>query len=195
MPKTNAEALALIKQFEGFVDHWYPDPAHGWDVPTCCYGHTDAAGEPKYAKTKGKTFTPGEGAEILARDLERVEFEVASALTVDINENQFGALVSFTFNLGGKNLAKSTLLKKVNRGDFAGAAQEFGRWNKANGKVLAGLSRRRAAEKALFLAPAGKDPAPGTQEPSDQSSPATGLQALIAAIINFILALFGRKPT
>lgn len=186
--KTNAAALDLIKSFESFVDHWYPDPAHGWDVPTCCYGHTDAAGEPKFAATKSKTFTKAEGSAILARDLEAVERQVESAVTVELNDNQFGALVSFTFNLGAGNLKKSTLLKKVNRGDFAGAANEFGKWVNAGGQKLNGLVRRRAAEKALFLS-AGDTP---TAEPTDPGS--VSIFRALAAVISAILAAFRRKP-
>ena len=147
----NKETLDLITFYEGFVDRWYPDPAHGWKVPTCCYGHTDAAGEPKYKDTKNKKFTKEEGREILLRDLKGYEDAVDSLVTVPLDENQRGALVSFTFNLGKGNLKKSTLLKKVNAGDFVGASEEFSKWINAGGKPLEGLKRRRAAEAALFV--------------------------------------------
>ena len=146
----NYATLVLIQGFEGFVDHWYKDPVGIWTV---CYGHTDAAGTPKYRDTKDKTFTKEEGLSILRMDLAKYEAAVRSKVTVPLNDNQFGALVSFTFNLGEGNLKKSTLLKKVNRGDFAGASKEFGKWVKAGGKTLPGLVRRRAAEAALFLKP------------------------------------------
>jgi lysozyme len=149
----NKAALDLIMSAEGFVNHWYPDPAHGWAVPTCCYGHTDAAGAPKYVDTKSKSFTKSEGAAILLRDLEAYERDVLELVKVPINENQKGALTSFDYNLGRSNLAKSTLLKKLNKGDYEGAANEFGKWTRANGKVLPGLVTRRAAERALFLTP------------------------------------------
>ena len=68
-----------------------------------------------------------------------------------VTQNQFDALVSFTYNLGAGNLRSSTLLKKLNAGDYAGAADEFPKWNKAGGKELAGLTRRRNAERDLFL--------------------------------------------
>lgn len=191
MPTLNAGAIDLICEFEGFVDHWYPDPAHGWKVPTCCYGHTDAAGEPKYAATKAKTFTKAEGKAILAADLKPVCNTVASLVTVDLNDNQFGALVSFTYNCGAGNLKKSTLLKKVNAGDFAGAAGEFAKWNRANGSVLKGLTRRRAAEAALFRS----DGAASPSTPATPETPPTGFAALLGALITFILNLFkgGRK--
>lgn len=150
----NDATIRLITEFEGFVPNWYPDPAHGWKVPTCCYGHTDAAGTPKYADTKAKVFTKTEGMDILRRDLGQYEAAVSKAVKVPLNPNQFGALTSFTYNLGASNLNKSTLLKKLNASDFKGAAAEFGKWNKAGGKVLAGLTRRREAERQLFLAQA-----------------------------------------
>ena len=150
----NDATIRLITEFEGFVPQWYPDPAHGWKVPTVAYGHTDAAGEPFYANTKSKTFTKTEGMEILRRDLGKYESAVNRTVKVPLNANQYGALVSFTYNLGEGNLAKSTLVKKLNAGDYAGSAKEFGKWNKAGGKVLAGLTRRREAERQLFLAPA-----------------------------------------
>lgn len=194
MPVVNDAALDLICRFEGFVDHWYPDPAHGWKVPTVAYGHTDAAGEPKYAATKSKKFTKAEGRVILLRDLERYADAVRSAVKVTLNDNQFGALVSFTYNLGAANLRKSTLVKKLNAGDYAGAAKEFARWDRAGGKVLPGLTKRRAAEAALFLAPVGKESAPSPEVPEVPSSPASGIWQAVAALLSFILSLFKRKP-
>jgi lysozyme len=79
--------------------------------------------------------------------------DVDSLVKVSLNDNQYAAIVSFAFNLGVGNLKQSTLLKKLNAGDFAGAANEFAKWNKAGGKVLAGLTRRRAAEAELFRRP------------------------------------------
>ena len=146
----NDATLKLITEFEGFVPNWYPDSAHGWKVPTVAYGHTDAAGEPKYAATKNKTFTVAEGLEMLRRDLGQYESSVKKYVKVPLNANQLGALVSFTYNLGEANLASSTLLRKLNAGDYDGAAAEFARWNRANGKIMAGLTRRRLAEAALF---------------------------------------------
>lgn len=160
MPVVNDEALDLICEFEGFVDHWYPDPALGWKVPTCCYGHTDAAGEPKYANTKDKKFTKAEARLILERDLAQYAAVVRKAVHVPLNDNQHGALSSFTYNLGPSNFLRSTLLKKLNNGDYEGAAKEFARWNRAGGQVLSGLTRRRAAEAQLFLSGATPSPTP-----------------------------------
>lgn len=180
-------AVDLIKECEGFVDHWYPDPAHGWKVPTCCYGHTDAAGEPTYAATKGKQFTRAEGEAILRADLAPVAKTVLSLLTIPVNPYQFGALVSFTYNLGVGNFTDSTLRKKLNAGDFAGAAKEFARWNKAGGKVLKGLTRRRAAEAALFSRV-------GAPVPADRPKPASGAPTgLWATIIAFLISLLPKR--
>lgn len=187
----NAAALALIKNAEGFVDHWYPDPAHGWKVPTCCYGHTDAAGDPKYAATKGKRFTEAEASAILLKDLERYEQDVRELVKVPLNENQHGALTSFDYNLGRGNLAKSTLLKKLNKGDYAGAAKEFGKWVNAAGKPLPGLVKRREAERLLFLKPVtGAKPSVQPQpvpEPAKAQSP---LAAIVAVIVGLAAAAY-----
>lgn len=163
----NDATIRLITEFEGFVDRWYPDPAHGWKVPTVMYGHTDAAGPPKYADTKDKTFTKAEAIATLKQDLAGYENSVNKLVKVPLNANQYGALVSFTYNLGEGNLAKSTLLKKLNAGDYAGAAAEFEKWNRAAGKVLAGLTRRRKAEAQLFLSPAVTAPIPPAPMPPD----------------------------
>ena len=189
----NDATLRLITEFEGFVDHWYPDPAHGWKVPTVGYGHTDAAGEPKYVNTKDKVFTKAEALAMLRDDLSQYEVAVNKAVKVPLNPNQYGALVSFTYNLGAGNLNKSTLVKKLNAGDFEGASKEFKRWNKAGGKVLAGLTRRREAERQLFLAPSGK-PAEVDYEdaepiPSRPSKP-SGAGWIIASLVLIAVVAF-----
>ena len=185
----NAAALALIKSAEGFVDHWYPDPAHGWKVPTVGYGHTDAAGAPFYADTKGKRFTEAEASAILLKDLEAYEDDVRDLVKVPTNENQHGALTSFTFNLGKGNLAKSTLLKKLNRGDYEGAAKEFGKWVNAAGRPLPGLIKRREAERKLFLTPASGSQAPKPQPIPVQppETPGKGKGLPIAIIITAVV--------
>lgn len=147
--KTNNAGIALIKEFEGLELTAYKDPVGVWTIG---YGHTSAAGSPKVFA--GQRITPAEAESILRQDLAKFEGYVNSAVNVALNENQHAALVSFTYNLGPGNLNSSTLLKKLNKGDYTGAAAEFARWNRAGGKVLAGLTRRRAAERDLFLRPA-----------------------------------------
>lgn len=192
----NAATIDLITEFEGFEDHWYPDAAYGWAVPTCCYGHTDNAGEPHYEKTKDKVFSKAEGREILARDLAKVEATVRNAVKVAINENQIGALVSFTYNCGEGNFKGSTLLKKVNAGMFVEAGDEFGRWNKAKGKVLKGLTRRRAAEAVLFARPVASPPAAPTapanpQSPASEAPTRPGVSRGVVGWIILALSLLG----
>ena len=87
---------------------------------------------------------------ILKFVLTTFERSVNKLVTVPINQNQFDALVSFTYNVGGVHLADSTLLKMLNKGDYAGASEQFGRWAKAGGKTLPGLVARRESEKELF---------------------------------------------
>lgn len=178
----NEATMELIESFEGFVGHWYKDPVGIWTV---AYGHTDAAGEPKYARTKDKKFTKTEGRTILERDLAQYAAVVKKSVHVPLNDNQYGALVSFTFNLGPSNFLKSTLLKKLNNGDYEGAAAEFARWNRAGGQVLKGLTRRRAAEAALFRGDGGV---------IDISPPETsGPRSWLTILIDFILSLFKRR--
>nr|WP_217645904.1 lysozyme [Paracoccus homiensis] len=153
-------------------------------VWTCCYGHTDAAGDPKHAATKNKRFSQSEADEILRRDLGRYEADVARLVKVPLNENQHAALVSFTYNLGAGNLGSSTLLRKLNAGDYAGAAAEFPRWNKAGGKVLAGLTRRRKAEQTLFNKPVSRTiTAPATNSPALAGGVIAAIVALVAAYL------------
>lgn len=182
--QTSEKGIALIKAHEGLRLEAYPDPAHGWSVPTIGYGHTSAAGAP--AVTKGMRITEAGATEILRTDLRKFERYVLDAVTVPLNQNQFDALVSFTFNLGPGNLRKSTLLRKLNARDYAGAADQFPAWNKAGGKVLNGLTKRRNAERALFLTP-------GDASPRPVPKPALPATNLLAAFFAWLAKLFGAK--
>jgi len=143
--QTSPAGRAFIGLHEGLRLDAYRDAVGVWTIG---YGHTAAAGAP--APIAGMRITAGEADAILARDLAKFDAAVGRLVTVDLQQHEFDALASFTFNLGEGNLAASTLLRKPNAGDRAGAAAEFARWNKAGGKVLAGLTRRRAQERALF---------------------------------------------
>lgn len=179
----NAATLDLIKHSEGWVDHAYPDPGTGGEPLTIGYGHTSAAGPPRV--TAGMTISPAEGETILQADLAKSEADVARLVKVPLNDNQRGALVSFDFNIGVGSFATSTLLRKLNAGDYAGAADEFLRWDHAAGKILPGLTVRRQAERALFLSkPTGAPPAP-PEAPQTPSNPSF-LQALVDAILDLI---------
>ncbi|EPH0070380.1 lysozyme, partial [Acinetobacter baumannii] len=100
---------------------------------------------------KGDTCTEQQAETYLKNDLTKFEVVINKLVKVSLTQNQFDALASFTYNLGETNLANSTLLKKLNKGDYQGAADQFLVWNKAGGKVMKGLVRRREAERALFL--------------------------------------------
>lgn len=185
--QTSEKGIALIKAHEGLRLEAYPDPAHGWAVPTIGYGHTSAAGSPPV--TKGMKITEAGATEILRNDLRKFERYVLDAVTVPLNQNQFDALVSFTFNLGPGNLRKSTLLRKLNARDYAGAADQFLVWNKAGGKVLNGLTKRRTAERALFLTPVASSARP---VPKPTPAPARGVPAgggVIAVVVAAIAAV------
>ena len=146
MTKTTGEkGLALIKQFEGLRLDAYICPA---GVPTIGYGTTKVNGQSVKVPS---TITESQANNYLQSDVKTFEQAVNSAVTVPVTQNQFDALVSFTYNLGPGNLRSSTLLKKLNAKDYAGAADEFPKWNKSGGKELAGLTRRRNAERDLFL--------------------------------------------
>lgn len=147
--KTNAAGIDLIKQFEGCRLKAYPDPATGGDPWTIGYGLTSAAGIVKV--TPGLRITQAQADEYLVKSLVKYETAVSTALTKKPLPNQFAAMVSLCFNIGPGNFKKSSVLRKFNAGDTAGAASSFLLWNKAAGKVMAGLTRRREAEKKLFL--------------------------------------------
>ena len=143
--KTNAAGISLIKQFEGVRLTAYQDMVGVWTIG---YGHTGP--EVK----KGLSITQQQADQLLAADLQTFETGVGKAVTVPLNANQFSALVSFSYNLGLANLQSSTLLRLLNQGDYAGAAAQFPRWDRAGGQIVAGLRRRRQAEQALFQTPA-----------------------------------------
>lgn len=144
---TSAAGIALIKESEALRLTAYFDSE---GVPTIGWGHTLNVVK---ADVGVKTITEAEAETLfLVDDLPRYEAAVNVVVKVPINQGQYDALVDFAFNLGGGALANSTLLRKLNRGDTEGAAQEFARWvHGVGGDILPGLVTRRAAERALFL--------------------------------------------
>ncbi len=148
----------LIKGFEGLRLQAYRDPAGVWTIG---YGHTGGDVRP------GMTISPARAEELLRHDTGWAQDAVRRSVKVPLTQGQFDALTSFTYNLGAGALASSTLVKKLNTGDYAGAQKEFGRWVHAGGEVLLGLVRRRAAEAKLF---GNVGPRGGTQ-PAPPSSP------------------------
>ena len=142
--RTSQSGFDLIEEFEGFSEEAYPDPGSGSTPWTIGYGHTRGVKE-------GDTCTKEQASGWLIEDCMDAEQTIREFVEVDINQNQFDALVSFIFNVGEGNFRASTLLKLLNDCKFEAAANQFGRWSKASGHVMAGLARRRDAEARLFL--------------------------------------------
>ncbi len=137
----NKKGLDLIKSYEGLQLNAYICPA---GKLTIGYGHTSTV-------KRGQSITINEAEHLLRLDCAIFVSAINNLVRVRLTENQFAALVSFVYNVGVQNFKDSTLLKKLNRGDYDGAALEFARWKMAGGRTLPGLVRRREAEKLLFL--------------------------------------------
>jgi lysozyme len=138
--KTGSKGIELIKSFEGFKAEAYLCPANVWTIG---YGTTSGV-------KRGQTVTIKEAEDLLQKDLVKFENTVNSAVKVKLTQDQFDALVSFVYNVGPGNFRSSTLLSLLNQGDYASVPFQMARWNRANGRVLAGLTRRRKAEGDLF---------------------------------------------
>lgn len=134
----------MVREFEGYERFPYECSAGKLTIGV---GHVIRPGE----SFPVKGLTESEATELLCKDMEKFEARVLDLVTVPITQNQYDALLSLVFNIGAGAFEKSTLLKKLNAGDYEGAANEFTRWTRGGGKVLPGLVKRRAAEKALFL--------------------------------------------
>ena len=139
--KTSVEGLALIKKFEGLELEAYKCAAGVWTIG---YGHTKDVQE-------GDVWSESHADHMLEVELEEFEGYINNNVTVALSQNQFDALVSWVYNLGPANLKASTMLKVLNSGDYEGVPAQIKRWNKAGGKVLEGLIRRRKAEALLFV--------------------------------------------
>lgn len=142
--KTNQAGLDLIKHFEGFGDKPYKDMG---GVPTIGYGHTQGV------KLGDSIITEQQAEQLLISDVGRFEGQIEDLLEVDVNENQFSALVCFVFNLGIGSLRRSTLLRCINKEDFSTAANKFLAWNRVGTRIVDGLTARRQAESELFQRP------------------------------------------
>jgi lysozyme len=177
--KINAEGLRLVMSFESCVLEAYPDPASklaqemrkhpskrtkgwenfsgepwtvGWGSTGLDHFNLDENGKPTRIG-KGTVWTQDQADSRKLDDLDFFCSGVANLVKTQLSDNQFSALVSFAYNCGLANLKSSTLLKRVNEGRFEDAANEFLRWNKAQGQVMKGLTRRREAERDLFIKP------------------------------------------
>ena len=160
--KTSARGIKLICDFEGFRAQAYLDPV---GIPTIGYGFIRGV-------SLGDTMTQYEAKQRLGRELQEYERGVMQACKITPNQNEFDAFVCFAFNVGVKGMTGSTAMKAHNRGDKQSASRAFGLWNKAGGEVFAGLTRRRAAEAALYLEPVPddvSDPVQGAMLPMPQA--------------------------
>jgi len=167
MRKINEEGLNIIKGYEGIEDgdpstvnldpYW--DPV---DIATIGYGHSIFYNGKQLTKERDpfmiiakrlypKGITMKEAELLLELDSNNVASQLSKVIKVKVTDNEFSALVSLVFNIGIGNFISSTLLKKLKNLDYKGAADEFPKWRKSKGKILNGLVRRRAAERALFL--------------------------------------------
>ncbi|MDC0191416.1 lysozyme [Rhodospirillales bacterium] len=144
----NERGIEIVKRFEGLALRFY-----------VCDGGVVSVGHGATRGWDGRPFnmdmepiTEAEAEAFLVRDLESAEGWVRRLIKTSLSENSFSALVSFTFNVGAGALQRSILRMKLNRGEYQGASDEFPKWKFANKRILAGLVRRRAAERSLFLA-------------------------------------------
>lgn len=169
----NKAGLALIKEFEGFRANAYLDPV---GIPTIGYGTTSAAGVGITVKL-GMRISEAQAEMYLSAAINKFAAQIDPLIKVPINENERAAFLSLAYNIGPGAFAKSSALRKFNEGDKQGAADAILLWNKAGGRVLAGLNRRRDAERALFLSPVISHSLPPKQSP-------------LAALLAFILSLF-----
>jgi lysozyme len=178
----SADGRKLIQSFEGLSLSAYRDAA-GYSIG---YGH--------FGANRGDTITRAEADRLFAGDVLRFELAVSGA-TRDANQHQFDAMCCLAYNIGTAAFAKSTLVTKHNMGDAGGAADEFLRWNKSEGKVLAVLVDRRAKERAVYLR--GYAPYPGGAGPTPAPAPtargkAGGAVALALLAVPAVLFLARR---
>ncbi|HGO4163044.1 TPA: lysozyme [Serratia marcescens] len=142
--KTSNNGRNFIKGFEKLRLKAYPDPGSGGKPWTIGWGHTKGV-------MQGDRITQEQAEAFFSEDLAVFELTVNGAIKRPMTQNQFDAMVSLAFNIGGPAFAGSTLVKKFNAGDAHEAADEFPKWRNSAGKVMPGLVKRRAAEREMFL--------------------------------------------
>lgn len=142
--KLSQRGIDLIKQFEGYSSKAYPDPATGGAPWTIGYGTTKGI-------KPGMVITAEQAEKMLRDEVAKFESGVSSLITAPTTQGQFDAMVSLAYNIGLGNFGKSTLLKKHNARCYTCAADQFRVWNRANGKVMNGLTKRRAAEREVYM--------------------------------------------
>jgi lysozyme len=171
--KISPAGLDMIKQHEKLVLTAYmPTPN---DVPTIGYGHTKGV-------KMGTTITEAEAYAFLREDVSWVEDAINTNVSVALNQNQFDAVASLVFNIGATAFRKSTMLRLLNLGDFSGAALQFARWNKQKGKVLRGLTKRRAEEAKLFATPVRNSVMQSTTVQASAAQMLSGVGTAVGAV-------------
>lgn len=185
--KTNQAGIDLIKKWEGL--RLTPYYCSGNKL-TIGYGHTSAAGEP--IVTPELRITASEAEDILKRDLAKFEAIVLRVINAPISENQFAAMVSLCFNIGGSAFAKSSVARLTNARDYHGAAESFALWNKAGGKVVAGLVKRRADEAALYRKNSKAETAKPISAPAANETAKRAKPNMLSRITSLFRA--GRNP-
>ena len=172
--KVSTRGRSVLKSFEGFSEVAYiPVPG---DVPTIGYGFTKGV-------QMGQHMTKAQADARLITELGEYENHVDMCCTLAPNQNQFDALVCLAWNIGKAGFSKSSVLKAHNRGDFQSAARAFALWNKSGGKVYAGLTRRRAAEAALYREPANDSIPHEMPQTVDSETPMAGSSINRAGVI------------
>jgi lysozyme len=178
--KINQATVDLVKRFEGLELRAYRDPV---GILTIGYGYTNRAGFGPGVKT-GDVWTEEKAEEMLAEGLKRFGSEITPMFTRKPTDNQFGAMLSLAYNIGADAFSKSTCLRRFNSGDVEGAAEALTWFNKAGGKVLKGLVRRREAERDLFLSdspPITNEGSAITPDAEKSKAQSTTLQAVAGA--------------
>jgi len=167
MRQINREGLEIIKRFEGLEDgdsttaniDPYVCPAGVWTIGwghAISYNGRHLRASNSSDKAIADSLYPGgitlgQAESLLVSDTTNFALQIQNTVSVPLTDNQFSALVSFVFNVGIGNFMSSTMYRKLNSGDYLGAAQEFPKWRRAGGKILRGLVLRREAEQDLFL--------------------------------------------
>jgi len=142
--KTSQHGLEFLADLEGNKLHSYLDSGGVWTIGV---GHTS---DDVFEVKPNQQITYEKSMELLAYDVAEAEDAIEQLVKVPLTQNQYDALVSFVFNIGATQFADSTLLRKLNSGDYVGAFLQFPRWNKDNGKTIPGLTKRRLLEQSLF---------------------------------------------
>ncbi len=177
---TREQGIAAIKAHEGLRLQAYPDPGSGGEPWTIGWGRA-------HGVKRGDIVTIEQAEQFLAEDIETAQAGIRELVKVPLTDGQLWALTSFVFNLGAGALRKSTLLKRLNAGDYAGAAGQFGLWVNAAGKPMPGLVRRRAEEKAMFLSGGSlntsPEPVQKTPETEHVKEAHVALPAILAALL------------